>query len=272
MENHRLSDEEKSRTEHELDLPFHREKRDVAGWAYDHRVGLFITIVVYLILGILFVTYRISMARDEGFQGFYIDLEEMIREKEELEHQLEQLMREQQPDREYYENVRTAVSNEEGRPDAGLRDDRGTNADQLYNEANELQSRLDAAREAYEQGVREAEEILAQRNQAQQQQGTGETRESVRVQGNVTVSYHLPGRQGVYLHIPAYQCEGGGEVVVSIAVGRNGRVLSAQFASGSSDPCLRDMAIQAALVSTFNVDGTAPARQNGTITYLFIPQ
>lgn len=89
----------------------------------------------------------------------------------------------------------------------------------------------------------------------------------------MTVSFSLtdPVRQSVDLSIPAYRCEGGGEVVVAITVSRGGEVIGARIVSGGDD-CMREAALHAARVSTFNIDPKAPARHQGTITYTFIPQ
>ena len=64
---------------------------------------------------------------------------------------------------------------------------------------------------------------------------------------------------------------GGGEGTVSITVGRVGRVTGAKVVEGGDD-CMRETALRAARNSLFNIDQTAPARQQGTITYIFIPQ
>ncbi|MCM1300877.1 MAG: energy transducer TonB, partial [Bacteroides cellulosilyticus] len=45
----------------------------------------------------------------------------------------------------------------------------------------------------------------------------------------------------------------------------------ARVTSGG-DACMRDAALRAARASKFNIDESAPARQTGTITYVFIPQ
>ena len=65
--------------------------------------------------------------------------------------------------------------------------------------------------------------------------------------------------------------EKGGEVVVGITVNPSGEVVAAKVASGGDD-CMREAALEAARNSLFNIDDSAPARQSGTITYLFIPQ
>ena len=80
-----------------------------------------------------------------------------------------------------------------------------------------------------------------------------------------------PVRKSRYLHIPAYQCEAGGEVVVQITVDNGGDVIAAKVRQGG-DECMRQTALNAAYRSQFNIDNSAPARQVGTITYIFIPQ
>jgi len=89
----------------------------------------------------------------------------------------------------------------------------------------------------------------------------------------VPVSFSLtdPVRPSRSLNIPAYRCEGGGDVVVEITVNRAGEVVNARVQSGG-DECMRESALRAARVSRFNIDQSAPARQQGTITYIFIPQ
>ena len=61
------------------------------------------------------------------------------------------------------------------------------------------------------------------------------------------------------------------DVVVEITVNRAGEVVNARVQSGG-DECMRESALRAARVSRFNIDQSAPARQQGTITYIFIPQ
>ena len=80
-----------------------------------------------------------------------------------------------------------------------------------------------------------------------------------------------PVRTSRYLAVPAYKCEGGGEVVVEITVNRAGDVTNARVVEGG-DECMRSSALGSARRSRFNIDDSAPARQQGTITYIFIPQ
>ena len=49
-------------------------------------------------------------------------------------------------------------------------------------------------------------------------------------------------------------------------------IFSAIRVTEGGDDCMRESALRAARNSLFNIDDSAPARQTGTITYIFIPQ
>lgn len=71
---------------------------------------------------------------------------------------------------------------------------------------------------------------------------------------------------------PVFESGDGGKVVVKIVVNREGKVISAVAgAPGTtiSDSVLRERARKAALGAHFNVSGSAPEAQEGTITYVF---
>ena len=244
-----------------LKLPFDNRKEDAGVWAYDHRIGLCVTIIAYLVLMIAFVSSKIVVGRRPHTQGMFIDLQ---KERDRLEQQVRER---QQQDPIDWKSVQNQVSNENALNEK-LRDDRGTNAAALNDAAAEAERRMQANREAYEQGLAE-ERAIRERNGA----GKDEERQDRKVKGRVTVSFSLtdPVRTSRSLNIPAYRCEGGGDVVVEITVNRAGEVVNARVQSGG-DECMRESALRAARVSRFNIDQSAPARQQGTITYIFIPQ
>ena len=123
----------------------------------------------------------------------------------------------------------------------------------------------------YETAKAKLEKLQAEK--AQREAKDGEKPSGVKQKGRVLVSYSLPGRTDVYLHTPAYQCEGGGEVTVAITVNRNGKVTAASLKeTTTSSNCINETAVTAARNSRFNVDGSAADRQSGTITYIFVPQ
>ena len=94
------------------------------------------------------------------------------------------------------------------------------------------------------------------------------------VTDNTVVSYDLLNRWHRYIYIPAYKCKGGGTVTLNIEVNQQGAVNSATVIKGLStnDQCLIDEAVNSALQAVFNSGPSLPARQQGMITYTFIPQ
>ncbi len=149
--------------------------------------------------------------------------------------------------------------------DNNLRDDRNNNPSSIYEEARQVQERLDASRRA-----------------AQQQQGgdvpvASENNTPAKTEvykGPSVLSYDLGGRKAMRLPVPVYQCEGGGDVTVQVEVDRRGYVTGATVnANGSvNNNCLHNAALQAARTSRFAADANAPRRQKGHITYRFIKQ
>lgn len=170
-----------------------------------------------------------------------------------------------------------------------LRDDKGTDAGQLAKEVERINRELAEGQARYEIGLREAEAAGRRGTSTATGGKSGSTGSSgggsggatknneqrkEKSKGDVFVSYELDARTDTYLHIPAYQCQYGGMVVVAIQVNRNGKVVSANVersTSGQSD-CIEKMALQSALASSFTSSGSAPDKQRGTITYRFVSQ
>ncbi len=105
----------------------------------------------------------------------------------------------------------------------------------------------------------------------------GMTREEAKrstFKGKSNIRYKLGNRYHLQLPIPVYLAHGGGEVVVDILVDRSGAVLSAtpRTNSGTDDPMMLAYAKQAAEKTLFNSDNSAPEKERGTITYLFVAQ
>ena len=259
-----------------MGLPFEKRPTDVGSWAYEHRVGLCCMIIGYLAFGIAFVSAKIALNRESTVQSVYIDLTELS------EHELPQAETEIRDKTDAdYSHVRNRISDENGGQEAiGERNassaaDSKTTSDfmeGLDEEAAAVAGRVRSSREAFEKGRREEQEMI-ERHKAQREAQDGEKPSGVKQKGKVLVSYSLPGRTDVSLHIPAYQCDGGGEVTVSITVNRNGKVVSASLReSTTSNNCIKETAIMAARNSRFNVDTDVSDRQNGTITYIFVPQ
>lgn len=94
-------------------------------------------------------------------------------------------------------------------------------------------------------------------------------------EGEVTVTFQLPGRQARFLDVPGYRCQGGGRVVVQVNVNRLGEVLEAKIVSvsdGDLQGCFATSALESAKKSSFFIDPQGEALTQGTITYAFVPQ
>ena len=152
--------------------------------------------------------------------------------------------------------------------DAGsaLKDDRGTDAEELYKEAERL------AQELKNGQLEDARDETVELQQEKKEQKKEEQKKGY--SGPSVVSYNLEGRKASKLSIPAYRCYGSGDVTVIITVDNTGRVVGAKVMEdiSSDDTCLRTFAIRAARLSQFSASSTAPPRQTGEILYRFIAQ
>lgn len=151
---------------------------------------------------------------------------------------------------------------------AQLKDDRGTDAEQLYKDAERLANDLkNGQKDAIEEDAREETVEM-------QHQKKPDNKSQKEYSGPSVLSYTLDGRKASHLPIPAYRCYGAGDVTVIIKVNNAGQVVSAKVMEeiSSSDNCLRSFAIRAARLSRFSVSSTAPANQTGEIVYRFIAQ
>lgn len=249
-----------------LRLPFDNRREDPVGWIYDNRIGLCVTIIVYLVFAIVFVSAKIGTSKRQAPETIYIDLGAVELLEEERDRLLEEVKRNNsQID---WNSIRNLSSNENALNE-NLEDEKGTNTSALNASAEATEREMQANREAYERGLREAGTIGDNR---QQGKGDKEQKDTKR-KGSVTVSFSFsnPVRYSRYLVKPAYRCEGGGEVIVSVVVNQRGEVTSAVVTSGG-DECMRQTAVESARNSRFDINNNAPTKQQGTITYIFIPQ
>ena len=251
-----------------LRLPFDNQKSDAGEWAYDHRIGIFVTVIAYLVLAICFVAGKIVIGDKQAVQGMYIDLQtlaDLESEKEKIEREIEKKQQQENID---WEKIQNLVSNE----NAEQSDDAATKGQTAISDpaAEQLQREMRDNREAYEKGLAEQQAIINSKNTPTQ---SNTENKDTKIKGSVTVSFSLtnPIRTSRRLIIPAYRCEGGGQVDVEVVVNREGKAISADIISGG-DKCMQETALRAARGSLFNINEAAPAKQSGTITYIFIPQ
>ncbi len=265
-----------------IKLPFEGEQFDIGEWVYAHRIGLCITLIAYLIVAIGFMTIKISlMVAPPPIQTIAIDLQqlaELEREREELIKSIEK-MQEENNDTDWSE-VQNRASNESAEMSQSLSehiaDDRNTDVSQLLEDAARMQENMAQNRANYESGMANIQAIKDEFEAAQKNSSSSEPiseRRDQNLNGSVTVAYSFadPVRHAVILTVPAYQCEGGGEVLVHVTLNQNGKVTSAKVTTGD-DGCMQQTAISAALTSRFDVNPEAPFRHTGIIHYIFVPQ
>jgi hypothetical protein len=125
-----------------LRLPFDNRKQDIGSWAYDHRVGLFITIIIYLIIGIGFFASKIVIGRKVSQQGMYIDLQTVELLEKERDRLAEEVRRANQ--KIDWSKIRNTSSNENALNE-NLADDRGTKTAELNSDAEAVEAVEEAA-------------------------------------------------------------------------------------------------------------------------------
>lgn len=230
----------------------------------DDRAGLYITIIFHLMVVIVLLVCQISSALKRE-NTFVLDFSKQEKvEKERAERNLKEEVSERL-DRMLAEAAGVPVRNVA--VDRGaLKDDRNTNAEELYREAEKLAQDLKNGPKLDEPDEDYAAVSKPVRQEEEQKKSS--------YNGPSVVSYELEGRKASKLSIPAYRCLGAGHVTVVITVDPSGKVLNAKIQDevSSDDRCLRDFAVRAARLSRFSASGTAPARQVGNIVYLFVAQ
>ena len=230
----------------------------------DQKAGIYITVSIHLAVIIVLLLVRIGMEVQKE-NSFVLDftkqeeLEELQKKEEFLRSAAEQL-------EEMIAAAGVPVRNVTVERSA-LKDDRGTDADELYKEAERLAQELKDGQER----PQEVEEIAVEPIKKDQPKKEEKVKP---YSGPSVLSWSLDGRKATHLPIPAYRCYGAGEVTVIITVNNQGDVVNAKVDDrvSATDNCIRTFAVRAARLSKFNASPDAPARQMGTITYEFIAQ
>ena len=236
----------------------------------ENKAGLYITVIVHLTVIVILLLIQIGAILQKE-NSFVLDFS-----RQEEEERLAEIERRQQEEEAFGEEIgrriEELISGTSGvqfrnvATDRGqLKDDRGTDAAQLYEDAQRLAQELrdGIAPDEPDEDYAAVSKPVPDKNK--------EVRE---YSGPSVVSYLLEGRKASRLPIPAYRCYGGGMVTVIISVDNAGNVLAAkvQDETSSEDRCLREFAVRAARLSKFSADPKAPARQAGNIVYQFISQ
>ena len=241
-------------------------------WLKEHRHGVMGTVIFHLVLAIFLVCVGISRLDSQQRMEIEIDMPEpeIVQQKQEEQKKKEQILQ-QSADEEVNEMLRSLVVNE----DAVKKNAETQPHERVEEYIEQIQEEIDSdyggRYRANKNKHYKEDSIRVQRDKKERML---DSLQSTVYVGKSSVSYNIKGRYKTYLPIPVYKCEFGGKIVVAVVVNRQGRVIKAEVvdAESNKDDSLREVAVDAALKSEFNVDEKAPERQTGTITYNFVKQ
>ena len=235
----------------------------------ESRAGLYLTIIFHLVVIIVLLVYHIdsSIKMETSFVLDFSKQEDIEKEKE-IQEMKEEVSKKLEDRIAMARANNTNIRNIAVDANAQLKDDRNTDADQLYKDAERLAKELKTGQNAIEEDARE-ETVEMPTKGAKKEENSNKS-----YSGEVVLSYKLDGRKHRHLPTPAYKCYGGGDVYVIIKADKAGRVISAEIneAISASDACMRREAVKAAKSSRFSGSPTAPDPQIGEIVYRFIAQ
>ncbi|MBP5211008.1 MAG: TonB family protein [Bacteroidales bacterium] len=234
----------------------------------ENKVGFYSTLIFHLsILIILLIASIGTSIRQES--SFVLD----FTKQEELEKIEEQKQFKQMVSAEVDALLSAARNNSEIRnvavnADRQLKDDRNANPAQVYDDARDLQRKLDAARDRAN-ALDAADEAFEASLRSDKQE-----KEEPVYTGPAVISYRLEWREATHLSVPAYKGYESGDVSVTISVNNSGRVVDAKVIESVStkNTSLQEYALDAAKRSRFTASTSAPKAQTGEIVYRFIGQ
>ena len=236
----------------------------MAKFSKEDKAGLYITVIFHLAVLIVLLATQLgfSIAKENSFVLDFTKQEQVEKEKkeevfkEDISERIERLLAAAGS-----VPIRNVTVNR-----GALKDDRGTNAEELYRDAERLQQELDNGAP-----LPKDEQVYEYKKT---DPGSSKKSSEANYSGPSVVSWELEGRKASRLPIPAYRCMGAGMVTVIITVDPQGNVINAKIEDSlsSSDGCLRNFAIRAARLSKFSSSTSAPPKQIGNIVYQFIAQ
>ena len=167
----------------------------------EDKAGLYITIIFHLVVIIVMLAYQIdsSIRKEESFVLDFSKQEEIEQRKKEevfkkdISKRIDEMLAAAQVSRADIKNIAVDAS-------TPLKDDRNTDAEQLYKDAERLAKDLKNGQHAKEDAREETVELPSKEKKSEEKQKE--------YSGPSVVSYNLDGRKASHLKIPAYRCYG----------------------------------------------------------------
>jgi TonB family protein len=253
-------------------------KRESFGdWILNHVVSLAVVIAFIVVLGVSMLVINFSVERSLPQVLIEFVAEEMeediptLEELEELQKEKERLEREIQE--KLVQNVKNRQSNE------AVKEEGGSESQVFDEEVREMMDKIDGTlRDNRSYGGPSTAASAAGEGGEGSGEGGGKGKgKDNNFSARCTVEYSFvdPTRTAIgQLYAPAYRAEHSGVVVVTVQIDRDGNVKSAYVSKSSGYSTLDEEALRAAKHerTKFNIDSSAPQRHQGTITYTFIAQ
>lgn len=253
------------------------KKKSFGDWVLDNVVALAVVVAFIVTLGITMLMVNFSVERRLPpivLEFLSEELEEDIPTLEELEElQKEKERPEQEIQDKLVQDIKNRQSNE------AVKEEGGSESQVFDDELREMMNKIDGT---LQDNRSYGGPSTAATAQGEGGEGSGTGGGKGKGQGNnfsarCTVEYSFENPTRVadgQLYAPAYRAEHNGVVVVTAQLNRNGDVVSAYVSKSSGDKTLDEEALRAAKhkKTKFNIDGNAPQKQQGTITYTFIAQ
>jgi hypothetical protein len=241
-------------------------------------VGIFGTVIIHLIAGIIFMSFKINSIKRDQPDEFVVEfapVEEVDEKDKYIELPATTIEKILQGDEDMLNIARNLANKAVEKINPAdyidmvkeeLIKSGKLGADNYIDE----QKKLDEIK-ADENPV--SEKVTVDRNENDKPEKSQEM--AANYKGPTRIYYDLPGRTHTYLPIPIYKCQGSGKVVLAIEVSQKGVVIKALIIaneSTTSDPCLIETAVTTALLSRFNSDINSSKTETGTLSYLFVAQ
>ena len=236
--------------------------------------AVMVTIIVHLLVAVIFMSIKVSAMKRELAAEIILDMEEDLPDPE-LKKPIE-LSKDDFAGEASAEEMVNVIKNLADKPiDIDPKEYQDMVKEELIksgmlNEKNFIDEEKMAEEAGKEEIAIPREEIstrVTEKKEKAAEKGT--------FRGPTRIFYDLAGRHHVFLPIPIYKCEGAGQVTLAIEVDRNGNVIKAEPAnslSTTSDECLTETAVTHALRTRFNSDLSAPLKQAGFLTFVFVSQ
>ncbi len=238
-----------------------------------NRIGWTVTVIFHVAVIVVLMGYKLhtTLEKTDQLAVEFVSQEdiETLEELESLQKELARLQNLAEGD-EAFNNSGQEIRNEIVDESGELKDDRNTDAKDLYAEHERLMKELEEMQRHRQEYDEEEDRVsLPEEGKTKEEKALPMSR----TEGNATVSINISGRVPTYYTVPAYKCMGEGTVVVQIMVGENGRVTDAKIlkAQSSEDDCLVRSSLTAARQMRFKAK-KGSGKSPGTVTYRFVSQ